>query len=56
MVSQIYHSEFQLNKADSSDTEAAFLNLHLWITNDIVSTKFFDEHDDFEFEIVKFPF
>ena len=29
MVSQIYHSELQLNKANTSDTEAAFLDLHL---------------------------
>ena len=40
MVSQIYPSEFQLNKANTSDTEAAFLDLHLSISNDIVSTKF----------------
>ena len=39
MVSQIYHSELQLNKANTSDTEAAFLDLHLSISNDIVSTK-----------------
>ena len=29
MVSQIYPSEPQLNKANASDTEAAFLDLHL---------------------------
>ena len=39
MVSQIYPSELQLNKAYTSDTEAAFLDLHLSISNDIVSTK-----------------
>ena len=39
MVSQIYHSELQLNKANTSDTEAAFLDLHLSISNDIISTK-----------------
>ena len=48
MVSQIYPSEFQLNKANTSDTEAAFLDLHLSISNDIVSTKFYDKRDDFE--------
>ena len=36
MVSQIYPSELQLNKANTSDTEAAFLDLHLSISNDIV--------------------
>ena len=39
MVSQIYPSEPQLNKTNTSDTEAAFLDLHLSISNDIVSNK-----------------
>ena len=39
MVSQIYPSELQRNKANTSDTKAAFLDLHLSIFNDIVSTK-----------------
>ena len=47
MVSQIYHSEFQRNKANISDTEAAFLDLHLSISNDVVSTKIYDKSDDF---------
>ena len=56
MVSQIYSSELQMNKANSSDTEAAFLDLHLSISNDIVSTKIYDKPDDFDFEIFNFPF
>ena len=56
MVSQIYPSELQLNKANTSDTEAAFLDLHLSISNDIVSTKIYDKLDDFYFEIVNFSF
>ena len=56
MVSQIYHSELQLNKANTSDTEAAFLDLHLSISNDIDSTKIYDKRDDLDFEIVNFPF
>ena len=56
MVSQIYPSELHLNKANTSDTEAAFLDLHLSISNDIVSTKIYDKRDDFDFEIVNFPF
>ena len=55
MVSQIYPLELQLNKANSSDTEAVFLDLHLSISNDIVSTKIYDKRDDFDFEIVNFP-
>ena len=39
-----YAFELQLNKANTSDTEAAFLDLHLSISN------------DFDFEIVNFPF
>ena len=56
MVSQIYPSELQLNKANTSDTEAASLDLHLSISNDIVSTKMYEKRDDFDFEIVNFPF
>ena len=52
MVSQIYPSELKLNKANASDTKAAFLDLHLSISNDIVSTKIYDKRDDFDFEIV----
>ena len=54
MVSQIYPSELQLNKANTSDTEAAFLDLHF--SNDIASTKIYDKRDDFGFEIVNIPF
>ena len=56
MVSQIYPPELQLNKAKTSDTEAAFLDLHLSISNDIVSTKIYDKRDDLDFVIVNFPF
>ena len=56
MVSQKYPSELQLNKANTSDTEAAFLDLHLSISNEIVSTKIYDKRDDFDFQIVNSPF
>ena len=56
MVGQIYPTELQLNKAHSSDTEAPFLDLNLSITNDIASSKIYDKRDDFNFEIVNFPF
>ena len=56
MVGQIYRSELQLNKANSSDTEAPVLDLNLSITNGIVSSKIYDKRDDFNFEIVNFPF
>ena len=56
LTSQIYHSELQLNKDNNSDTKAAFLDLHLSISNDIVSTKIYDKRDELDFEIVNFPF
>ena len=56
MVGHIYPTELQLNKANSSNTEAPFLDLNLSITNDIASSKIYDKRDDFNFEIVNFPF
>ena len=56
MVSQIYPSELKINKANTSDKEAVFLDLHLSISNDIVSFKICDKRDDFDCEIVNFPF
>ena len=55
-VSQIYPSELQLNKANRSETEAPFLDLHLSISNGFVSSKIYDKRDDFDFDIVNFPF
>ena len=56
MVGQIYPTELQLNKANSFDTEAPVLDLNLSITNGIVSSIIYDKRDDFNFEIVNFPF
>ena len=56
MVSQIYPLELQLNKTNISDSEAAFLDSHLSISNDIVSTKIYDKRDDFDYEIVNLQF
>ena len=54
MVNQSYQ---QLNKANISDTEAPFLAyLHLSVANGFVSSKIYDERDDFDFVIVNFPF
>ena len=47
MVHRIYPAELQLNKANDSDTAAAFLDLNLSIHNDTVSTKIYDKRDDF---------
>ena len=50
MVSQIYPLELEFNNANTSDTKAAFLDLNLSISNDIVSIKIYDKCDDFDFE------
>ena len=41
-------SELQLNKANTSDKETKFLDLHLSISNNIVSTKIYNKRDDFD--------
>ena len=51
-----YPPELQLNKANTSDTEAPFLDLHLSISNGFVSSKIYVKRDDFDFDIVNFPF
>ena len=40
MVNQIYPPELQLNKANTSDTEAPFLDLHLSISNGFFNPNF----------------
>ena len=53
MVDRIYPTELQLNRANSSDTEAPFFwILNLCISNGTVSTKIYDKRDD----IVNFIF
>ena len=56
MLGRIYPTELQLNRANSSDTEAPFLDLNLCISNGTVSTKLYDKRDDFDLDIVNFPF
>ena len=41
MVSQIYPPDLQLNKTNTSDSEAPFLDLHLYISNGFVSSKIY---------------
>ena len=56
MVNRIYPPALQLNKAKVSDTEASFLDLHLSISDCSVKSKIYDKWDDFDFDIVNFPF
>ena len=56
LVNKIYPKELQLNKANTSDKQANFLDLNLSIENGYVTTKIYDKRDDFNFNIVNFPF
>ena len=60
MVNKMYPPELQLNKANTSDTEAPVLDLQLSISKGFVSSKIYDKRDDFDdfdFDIlVNFPF
>ena len=44
-------SELQLNKANTSDTKTAFLDLHVSISHDIAFTKIYDKRDDFNLKL-----
>ena len=54
MINQIYPPGLQLNKANTAETEAPFLDLHLSIANEFVSSKIYDTRDDFDFDIIYF--
>ena len=55
MVNQIYPPELKLNRANTSDTEAPCLDLHLSISNWFCFLQIYDKRDDFDFDIVNFP-
>ena len=56
MVNQIYQPELQLNKANISDTEGPFFDLHLSISYGFVFSKIYDKRVDFDFDMVNSPF
>ena len=39
-----------------SDTEASFLDLRLCVSDGFVKSKIYDKRDDFDFDILNFPF
>ena len=55
MVGRMYRPELQVNKANASDTDALFGDLHASISNGFVSSKIYDKRDNFDFDIVNFP-
>ena len=56
LIYLIYASELQLNKSNSFETEVLFIDLHLCILDGFISCKIYDRRDDFDFEIVNFPY
>ena len=56
MGNRIFPPNLQVNKTNTSDTEAPFLDLRLSISNGFVSSKIYDKRDDFDFDLVNFPF
>ena len=46
----------EISKANTSDTQARFLDLHLSISSGFVSFKIYDKRDYSEFDKVNFPF
>ena len=56
LISRIYPSDFHLNKANTSETEAPLLDLHLSILDGFISCKIFKKDDDFDFPIVNCPY
>ncbi len=54
IVNQIYPSELTLNKANTLDSEAAFLDLSLSVVNGTINTKIYDKRDDFNVDIVNY--
>ena len=51
MVNQIYPPDLQLNKANTTDTEAPSLDKHLSHDCGFVSSKIYGKRDDFDFDI-----
>ena len=54
--STVFTLQNQLNKANMSDIEATFLDLHLSISDVFVKTNIYDKRDDFDFDVANFPF
>ena len=50
VVCQIYSTELQLDKTNSFDTKAPFLDFDLFITNFIVLSKRYNKCNDFKFQ------
>ena len=56
MVNQVYPPEQQLTKANTSDTEAPFFGFTSFFFLWFCFLQIYDKRDDFDFDVVKFPF
>ena len=54
-IPDIYPTELQLKKANTSDKETSLLDLNIKVIGSDVQTSVYDKHDDFGFPIVNFP-
>ena len=55
LISQIYPSELQLNKANSSETGSPVFGFAFVYFRWVYILKIYDKRDDFDFEIVNYP-
>ena len=55
MINKIYPNELSLNKTNSNEKSASFLDLQLSVTENSINTKIYDKRDDYSFNIVNFP-
>ena len=53
-IPDIYPTEFQLNKTNTSDKETSFLDLNMKVIDSNVHTSVYDKRDDFGFPIADF--
>ena len=54
-IPDIYPIDLQLNKANTSDKEASFLDLHIKVIGSNIHTSIYDKRNAFGFPIVNFP-
>ena len=53
-IPDMYPREFQLNKANTCETETSFLDLNIKVIGSNIHTSVYDKRDDFGFPIVNF--
>ena len=54
-IPDIYPTEYQMNKAKTSDKETSFLDLNIKVIGSDIQSSVYDKRDDFGFPLVNFP-